>query len=370
VATPIDMARFLAGQLGSPLDGSAPILPEAVRVMMLEQHFTPKPGMPGAAYGYFESDANGHPSLHHTGDGGDHSLIYLVPGANLGFYLVYTAPRKGTPATPREQIAADLIDHYLGCAQPFRQPSAPAGFAQRGDRYAGTYRINAYAHDTIEKLAALGQEIKVANPGDGSLRVVLGAGPPIRLVETGPDLFRDPDGAYVAFHADGNRRVTGLSFSGAAVDDPGSAHRLRWWETAQVSLVLLLVVGVLLLGRATIGLAVRWSRRRNPDAGTTTLGWRVSGWMAIGLVSAVVITAGSVITVGGVITGVPAGVKVALVLLNLSAILAAVLVPVTVIELLRRRGTLLERLFLVVAAAAAMAAIPFLDYWNLLGLRY
>ena len=252
VAAPIDMARFVASQLGSPLDGSAPILPDASRINMLNQHFTPHPGMPGAAYGYFQSEANGHPSLHHTGDGGDHSLIYLVPDAKLGFYLVYTAPKNADSSTPREQIAHDLIDHYLGCAQPFRQPAAPTGFAQRADRYAGTYRINTYAHDTIEKLAALQQEITVTNPGDGSLSVVLGGGRPIRLVESSANLFRDPDGAYVAFHPDAAGRITALSFNGAAVDDPGSAHRLRWWETAQANLTFILLVPILTLASSRL----------------------------------------------------------------------------------------------------------------------
>jgi hypothetical protein len=339
-------------------------------MIMLSQHFTPHPDMPGAAYGYFQSEANGHPSLHHTGDGGDHSLIYLVPDAKLGFYLVYTAPKNADSSTPREQIAHDLIDHYLGCAQPFIQPAAPTGFAQGAGRYAGTYRINTYAHYTIEKLAALGQEITVTNPGDGSLSVVLGGGRPIRLVESSANLFRDPDGAYVAFHSDAAGRITALSFTGAAVDDPGSAHRLSWWETARANLIFILLVPILTLARVVTGLAVRWSRRRAEGPQTVTLAWRISGWIAIALVAVVLLAVGSVLTAGGVLTGVPLGIKVALVLINLSAILGAVLVPTTVNDLMHHQGTLLQRLILAVGVPTAIAAVPFLAYWNLLGLRY
>lgn len=370
VATAMDMARLIAGQLGSPLDGAAPVLPETARALMLDQHFTPYPGMPGAAYDYFQSDANGHPSLHHTGDGGDHSLIYLVPGANLGFYLVYTAPDNEDPSTPREQIARDLIDHYLGCAQPFKQRPARTEFAQRADRYVGTFRINTYSHDTVEKLAALGQEIVVTNPGDGSLSVVLGGGSPLRLVESSPNLFRDPDGAYVAFHSGIGGDITALSFTAAGVDDPGSAHRIRWWETAQANLLFCLLIAILLLIRAASGVATHVLRRRGEGPHVITLAWRVSGWISIALVTAGLVAAGTVITAGGVITDVPLGINIALVLLNLSAILGALLVVATVNDLIRRRGLLRQRLVLGAAALGAIAALPFLAYWNLLGLRY
>ncbi len=370
VATPFDMGHFIAGQLGSPLDGSAPILPETARLTMLEQHFTPNRGMPGAAYGYFESDANGQPSLHHTGDGGDHSLLYLVPGAKLGFYLVYTAPEHADPSIPRERIAHDVIDHYFGCSRPFTQPPALAGFAARADRYTGTYRIETYSHATIEKLSGLGQQITVSNPGDGSLSAVLGGSQPIRLVETGPNLFRDPDGAYVTFDSDPEGAIAALSFTGAAVDDPGSARRLHWWETANVNLSFITVTGILVLFRAVSGLAIGWTRRRAHEPREPTIAWRLSGWIVIALLAAVVLAGGSVVTSGGVITGVPAGVKLAVVLINLVAVLGAVLVPATVNDVIHHRGHPWQRLLLAAAAAAAIVALPFLAYWNLIGLRY
>jgi hypothetical protein len=80
--------------------------------------------------------------------------------------------------------------------------------------------------------------------------------------------------------------------------------------------------------------------------------------------------AAAIVTTGGVITGVPLGVIAALVLLNLVAFFAVALMPATVIDLIRRRGTLPQRLVLGVAAPVAIAALPFLAYWNLLGLRY
>lgn len=265
----MDMGRFVASQLGTPFDGSAELMPEAARQLMLEQHFTPAATMPGSAYGYFESDANGHRSLHHTGDGGDHSLLYLVPDAKLGFFLVYTAPRQGDTSTPREQIAQDLIDHYLGCREPFAQPEPPPDFASGADRYVGTYRVEPYDHATIEKLAALGQEITITNPGDGTLGAELGDGAPIRLVESGPNLFRDPDGAYVAFRADTTGRITAPSFSGAAVDDPGSAERIGWFETANANLIFILLGASLVLVRVVAEVAVRLSGRRTARPAAT-----------------------------------------------------------------------------------------------------
>ena len=369
VSTPLDMGRFIASQLGTPLTSGAPILPDRTRLEMLQQQFTPNPAMPGAVYGYFESEANGRRSLHHTGDGGHHSLIYLVPEDDLGFYLVYTEPRNADPSTPREEIAQDLIDLYLPPARPFRQPKPPPDFSMRAARFTGTFRMNQYSHHTIEKFAGLTQEISIADPGDGTLSASISGGAPIRLVESAPNLFRDPDGAYIAFHEDAAGAITGLSFSGAAVDDPGSADRLRWWETANVTLAFVVAVVALCLVRIVAGVVLRWRRRRHEQR-SSPLAWRLSGWMLLTIADTVVVAVGSMLRSGTPITGVPMGVKFALVLVDVVAAAGVVLAALTARDIVLRRGRLVHRILLAPMATAALIAIPFLNYWNLIGLRY
>jgi hypothetical protein len=92
--------------------------------------------------------------------------------------------------------------------------------------------------------------------------------------------------------------------------------------------------------------------------------------MAISLVAAVLLVAGSAVTAGGFVTGVPPGVTAALVLINLVVALAVGLVSLAVYDLIRRRGALLQRPVLAVTVPVAVAALPLLAYWNLLGFRF
>ena len=368
VATPDDMGRFIADQLGADPPGSKPVISSEGQATMHAQHFTPLPGMPGAAYGFLEGEANGHRTLHHSGDGGDHSLIELIPDAGLGFYLVYNTPSKADPSTLREQITRDLVDHYLPPPKKFQQPPPPADFAQRAQRYVGVYQIDQYAHATIEKLAALGQEIVVTNPGDGSLRADLGGGP-IRLVETQANVFRDPDGAYIGFHSDREGRIVALSFDGATVDDPGSAHRIQWWETSRTTLLVVAALALLLLARVTSGLVMRVVNWRRAAIRVQSLAWRLSGWLCIAVGAALMLAVSSIIASRPPITDFPLGVTAALILVNVVAVGVFFLVPLTVLAVISRRGPLWQRVLLVPFACAAFAALPVLNYWNLLGLR-
>lgn len=89
----------------------------------------------------------------------------------------------------------------------------------------------------------------------------------------------------------------------------------------------------------------------------------------ITLILAIFLSIGSVATSGGVITGIPIGVGVAIILVNVVAILAILLLPAAVSDLRRRRGHPLQRVVLVMAAAVAILTLPFLAYWNLIGLH-
>jgi hypothetical protein len=63
------------------------------------------------------------------------------------------------------------------------------------------------------------------------------------------------------------------------------------------------------------------------------------------------------------------GVTAALILVNVVAVGVFFLVPLTVLAVISRRGPLWQRVLLVPFACAAFAALPVLNYWNLLGLR-
>lgn len=67
VTTVGDMGKFIIALLVNSTAGA--ILKPADRELLFERHYSAHTSMPGLAYGFFEGSANGHRTLHHTGDG-------------------------------------------------------------------------------------------------------------------------------------------------------------------------------------------------------------------------------------------------------------------------------------------------------------
>ena len=380
VTTAADMGRFLLALLGATGRDGTPLISSRIRESLLAQHYTANAGMPGVAYGFFEGVANGHRTLHHTGDGGDHSLVWLDPDANAGFFVVYTTPAAGNSAEPRE-LAARAVGDWLFPAASFVRPPPPADFADRAARFAGIYRPTQLAVTTLEKLAALPAQIRVTARGDRTLGVALGLGAESELfVETSPLLFRSAGGAYVAFSQDRTGRITGLTGTGGTVDDPLSAARVRWIDDSRLHLGVLGAALVVVLARLLVmagALASSIARlvgRGLLSGATRTLapdgwGWRVSGMFAVLCAAAPAVSAVSIIRVGGPMFQVPNGVYVGLSLLALASLTGVLLVPLAAQAWARREGPGWHRVLMTAVVLVGVGAAPFLSYWNLLGFK-
>ncbi len=378
VTTAADMGRFMLALLGATGADGTPLISQHVRERFLSQHYTAHPAMPGVAYGFFEGFANGHRTLHHTGDGGNQSLIWLMPDSNAGVFVVYTTPAAGDPAEPRAQAAAAVAD-WLFSAKPFSLPPPPPDFVVRAARFVGIYRPNQIALTTLEKLAALPAQIRVTDRGNGSLGLALGLGAePEVFVETEPLLFRSADGVYVAFAEGVDGRIIGLTGTAGTVDDPLSATRVRWLDDSRLHIGLiaaaLFVIAMrllVMLGALTLGTMRIVMHRRVPSTkpGFTPdgWGWWLSGIFALLCITAPLVSVASIITVGGPIFQLPKGVYVGLTLLALASLSGVLLVPLAVSAWAHREGTRWHRVLLYAVAFVGAGTIPFLYYWNLLG---
>ena len=63
---------------------------------MHASHWRAQKDAPGVAYGFFEGELNGRPTLFHTGDSGDHSLVLLLPDEHVGLYFVFSGTDEQT----------------------------------------------------------------------------------------------------------------------------------------------------------------------------------------------------------------------------------------------------------------------------------
>ena len=380
VTTAADMGRFMLALLGGAGADGTPLISLPVRERLLSQHYAAHPAMPGVAYGFFEGIANGHRTLHHTGDGGSHSLIWLMPDANAGLFVVYTAPVGMNPAEPRERAATAVAD-WLVPARPFTLAAPPPDVAARAARFAGIYRPTQLSVTTLEKLAALPAQISVTDRGDGTLGLALGLGSePEVFVETAPLLFRSASGVYVAFSEGVDGKIIGLTGTAGTVDDPLSAVRVRWLDDSRrhlgliaaalvvVALRLLVMIGGL-VARGMRRVAHRKVPRTPPGLAPDGWGWRLSGIFALLCIAAPLVSAISIVSAGGPMFQLPKGVYVGLMLLTVAAIAGVLLVPLTVRAWARGEGAGWHRVLLTAVAIAGAGTAPFLYYWNLLGFK-
>ncbi len=377
--TPHDMAQFLIAHLNGGSLGDKHMLGATTERLMQQEHFTPYPGMPGVAYGFFESFMNRQHVLFHTGDRGHHSLLFLLPDHRLGFYLVYSTSSDEQSAAFRELLAQKFMDHYYPTPTKFTLPQPPTGFQQRADRFVGIYRPNQYARSTLEKITVLPQQIQITNPGNGTLQLQLGmGGSNIKLVEVQPLLFRAEDGTYVAFYQDATDQITRLAFATVSISDPGGAERIAWYENGLLQLALV-AGGLLIFLSRCIGIILgkprRYLQRRSQKKEVSPVP-RLAGisWWLADVVSILVVISPILLLVWLLtntrVFGIPPVVSLVLSLLLIASILGVVLVVCAFIAWWRRYWSLATRLYFSLLALTAFGMIPFLNYWNLLGFRW
>ncbi|MEO8501134.1 MAG: serine hydrolase domain-containing protein [Vicinamibacteria bacterium] len=378
VSTAADMGRFVCAQLNGGACGGARILSEGATSEMQRTHFTAHAGMPGVAYGFFEGRRGTERYLFHTGDGGHHAILLLLPGQQLGFYLVYAAGDSESLQF-RENFAGAFLNR-VEPAPAFELPAPPANFEQRASRFIGLYRMNQSARTSLEKLGALPQQIRVSDPGDGTLRMQLGlGGERMKVVETSPGLFRVEDGTFVAFDGEARGHASRLNYASSLIGDPGSADRIAWYEDGALHLALLAMVALLAgIGLLVVlGKAVRggWRRARKRQASpaqppTLRLAWSLVSIASTSLVLAPVAALVGVLTLGGPMTHIPGAFYVALGLLAVAAC-AGIAVVVPAIALWRRHESgWAGRLYFSLFAVAMLGFAGFLCYWHLLGFQF
>ncbi len=225
-ATTENMAHFLIAQLNGGKFGENQILEPETLAEMHRQHFSANPKVPGVAYGFFETSANGKRALFHTGDRGHHSLLYLIPGEKIGFYLVANGSDADAVAL-REKFAEEFLNRYVP-VEKFELPSPPGDFAARAKNFVGTFRISNYSRTTFTKITGLPGQIVISDNGDGSLTAELFGGElKTKLVEIEPNLFRGEDKSYFTFQTDADGKAQNLVVTGG-ISDPLTAEKIAF----------------------------------------------------------------------------------------------------------------------------------------------
>lgn len=365
-STAPDMARLLVALLG---DGHTVVQP-ATLANMLSTHFSYQPDMPGWAYGFDRFTGPGEPALSKDGRApGALSRIVLLPDRKVGWFLAYNLDDDNALAN---EVGQEFLKHYYPFQPQF--PAPTAGALARAQPLTGVYRPLEYSHHTIAKLLRLSwpdYPIVSALP-DGRLAARFGPDPQelAELVEVAPLHYRTADGGldYV-FLQDVAGRVTGFT-AGSYV-----AERVARYDTEGAHQLALLGFVLVFLAGALAWPLVLLIRRRQHRPGVARPVGRRSAWLLTAVAAMnfcflvilyVVLNVADIDYSFGMPT-VLVALLVGLLVANLLTLsLVAALWWVWRRKALPRTGVVLYGLFTLVA----LAFIPWLNYWNLIGLRW
>lgn len=373
--TVTDMARFMIAHLQNGFYSDAAmevrILEESTARQMQSTLYTPHPRLTGIAYGLFDFTDNGQRTLGHSGELPPmHSLLLLLPDQNLGVFVAYNSAGGSNLTNQHLGFQRAFFDHYYPAAavEPI-QP--PADFAERSDRFVGSYRWLMGSKTTLMKILGLFGTVQISDPRDGTLRFMMDT-LEWRFVEVEPLYFRQVDGLHgLAFHEDDQGRITYMSTDLMPQFD---FERLDWYETPGFQMVLALGCILVFLSMILVGLIrALLGRRSGGDHKPVPSGARVANGIILGIC-----ILNLLFLVGAAMWIMPISIvhplrlifKILLGLGVLSTLLTIGALVYTTLAWKARYWGIAFRVYYTLVTAVAVAFVWFLNQWNLLGWRY
>lgn len=375
--TATDMAHFMiAHLLGGRYENSRILEEDTVRLMH-DQHFTEHPRLPGTAYEFHERLENNLRAIEHLGSlRGYSSSLTLLPDQNIG---IFTATNNFNGV--HGKLLPQFFDRYFPVSKR-PAPLKPLALTQTQlARFTGTYRDLEYPRNTFAKLTAPFKHINIKKGDNGTLLIstpslfFLGNAPKVQLIPVEPLLFqRVNDQAFTAFGEDSSGHIR-FAFN-PLWPIIGAFERVPWYETIWFQLGLVGFCAVVFLSACII-----WPVRpliRRLRGKRFQIKRRLSrGWLIAGLVGTLNLAfligfplSLWLIGVWKLVYGVPA-VVVALLCIPLVTTGMTMALPIfTLLAWKNKYGSVVERSHYSLITLAALAFIPFLVYWNLLGFQF
>ena len=361
--TASDMTRFMLAHLGGGSHGGAAILRDVTVQQMHRTHSTFDPRLSGMAHGFVEQQVRGRRTIGHGGGiVAFNSLMLLVPDESLGLFISYST-LAGAPATV--DFVAAFFEHLA--AGDLGHAPMPTNLGTHTPNVTGSYRPSRVAHTTLDKLAGLLQEARIAPGGDGGLLAHdLGMPGTTRWVPIEPAVYREVDsGDLLVFQTNDRGDVV----RGLVGSLPHLAYeRIAWHQRAAFHLGLVSVILLVMLS-ALIGwpLSRRRGRGDSPASRLARLcAWATSALFVVFLASLLVVLRDPM----EIAFGVPPPLRAVLVLGLAGTALTPVCLLLAARSWLHGDWNALGRVHYSVVAAAAAVFVWFLHHWNLLGFRY
>jgi len=214
--TAADMSRFMLAHLqhGRYLD--AQIVSPATEAIMQSPAFTPLPGAPPLALGFFREDYNGHAIIAHDGDSsGFHTDMQLLLDEHMGFFTCVNSDGTGglLPAGSilRTALFHQFMNRYFPASAGPRLPTLPTA-NEHARQAAGEYEMSRRPHGTFMKAFYLAVRLHIKANRDGTIETPalfnLDGNGPQKWREVAPYLWQEVDGSRRLAMAADHGRVT------------------------------------------------------------------------------------------------------------------------------------------------------------------
>lgn len=261
-----DAGRWLRFFLndGVSADGKRLLSPEAFTLMRLRA-FRDRTGAPDLAHGFMETEIAGHRTFGHGGTlSGFIADMTIAPTLGLGVLVVVNGAEPGRLA---DLVSRAVIEQFAGApSYPSRPPAAADEMKKAAASVAGVYLGNRRVWTKFERIAALGQDVRIAARDDGSL-VVTAYGVSKRYYPLQADIWTDRSRDKLFVYRNKNGSVARIAL-GMGTDTAEPAAFLQSSAGLSAAFGLVAVFSLFAFAGA-------W-RRQGRDVEQTALGGRLA----------------------------------------------------------------------------------------------
>ena len=375
--TATDMAHFMLAHLQNGSYQNSQILQPETTELMHQTHYQVHPLLPGTGYGFRERLINDIRTIGHLGSlRGYSSSLTLIPQENVGIFIA-----SNCFSGIHDKFIDRFFARYFPEQSNSQTPYLISLSSQELKKYTGTYRDMEYPRSTIAKITGVAKQIQVTSQSDGTLLVQT---PPLfffgktnntKLIPTSePRLFRrQKDDAYVFFIANESGKITHVS--NPLYAKIGTFQRVPWYENIKLHLALLAFCSLWFILATVTGLNRAFQlisgnkSRYNPKLNITCI--LATSIAILNLIFLVGLPLYLWLWGGWkLVYGVPPVVVGLFSLPIITTLLSLILVVLILIVWSKNYWTWQERSHYSLITLAAIAFIPLLAYWNLLGWQF
>lgn len=370
--TASDMANFITAVLQDGSFNGKQIMKKETAADMKKQHFTCSSDMAGIAYGFHEKFANGQRLIEHTGGWSDFtSLLTVIPEQNAGFFFSCNSGEESSSGITTD-VTDKIMDMYFPASAESGKNTGISG-EKTGEKvpasFNGTYEaLGGYSMYSIEKIMRLLKQMDVRTDDEGFLtfsHALSGSEGRTRWTWSGSGLFKCNDARLRDY------RMTFSSDGRYMYIDQSAFKKLAWYETASFQLIVFIFFIVVFLAGVLLwpirGM-VRRIRRKPPAK--HKLPEALTGIVCIlNLLFLILLGTALFIFRNDMLYGIPMGLAAVMFIPVISALLVLLMAAVIFTNWKRGYLTRAGKIYYVFFTLCQAAFIPFLYYWNLIGIK-